>query len=63
MNFIRRLNRGNVNLSRQDFTYCNLLGLGWKLATNAKIQLNISKIITVRLKRNTRTWDLCSSAP
>ena len=29
MNFIRRLNRGNVNLSRQDFTCCNLLGLGW----------------------------------
>ena len=46
MNFMRRLNRENYYLLRNNFE----IG-GWKLATNTKLQLNISKIMQSRQKK------------
>ena len=40
--FLRRLNRRNFYFSKNSFEIYDLLG-GWKLATNAKFQHNISK--------------------
>ena len=44
MNFIRRLNRGNIYLLSHKFEIWGFIG-GWKLATNAKLQHNIPKFM------------------
>ena len=54
MNFIRRLNRGKFMFQATVLKFSDLLR-GWKLAKNAKIQHNISKI-TPNMPKNTGTW-------
>ena len=61
MNFIIGLNRGNRYLSSFIFSvfiivlkFDDLLG-GWKLAANLKLQLNISKIMPDRTKKDRET--------
>ena len=57
MNCIRNLKSENCNFSNQTFfKFGDLLGIQ-KLVTNAKFQLDISKIVPVRQKI-TRTWDV-----
>ena len=45
--FYNKVKRGFFYRSGQSLKFCDLLG-GWKLAINAKFQLNISKITPAR---------------
>ena len=49
MNFIRRVNRRNFYLSSQSFQFGDLIGI-CKLATKAKFQQFVCKIMPVRPK-------------
>ena len=53
INFIRRLNRGNVGyfFEATSLKFGDLLA-GWKLATNAKFQDTISKFMPARTKEH-----------
>ena len=50
MNFIRKLSRGKFYLSNQSVQIRGFIR-GWKLATNAKFQLIISKIMPAKDKK------------
>ena len=55
MNFIRRSNRGNFYLSCHSFD--DLLA-GWKFATKAKVQPNISNILPAKPKKTQANGDI-----
>ena len=55
MNFIRSLNKGNFYFSNQSFQIWWLIS-GIEVRKNTKFQLNISKIMAARPKKNTGTW-------
>ena len=56
MNFIRRLNRGNFIFQPTVLKFGDLLR-GWKLATNTKFHVGISKIMPAS-PRKTGTWSV-----
>ena len=54
MNFTRRFSRENFYLSSHSLKFGDWLA-GWKMATNAKLQLNISKNYASWVQKNTGT--------